>query len=345
MGLKKHKGLLLAAAVLLGGVWWFFQPPEVRVAEVEVGSAAQFVYASGQVIPREKTAIRSKNNARIAQVLVEEGQQVRAGAVLVRLENEEPAALYAAAMREVEQARGDHIFYQRELERYQQLFRQGVVAQREYDSAINQATRAQEALRRAEASLQAQGARHEDMLLRSPYDGVVVERVLDPGAAVGVNDSILQVAKAGRLEIEGKVDELDAARVQVGQRVYISFDSRKGTVFQGTIRVVAPRVDSATKSLKVKIDLDGEPPVTVGMSAELNILQGEKQAALLIPAGALAGNQVWVVEDGRAKVRTVRIGIRDAQRVEIVEGLRRGEKVILQPQELKDQQRVRPTAA
>jgi len=166
--------------------------------------------------------------------------------------------------------------------------------------------------------------------------------MLDTGAMVTNNDAILSLATNESTIVEGKVDELDAAKVKLGQKVLMSFDSLPGKVFEGNVQTVAPRIDYATKSFKIKISLPAEAPRRSGMSAELNILVQEKPQALLIPVSALSDGNVWIIEDGRAKKRPVKTGLRDSRKIEILEGLNPGDTVIENPAGLSENKRVKP---
>lgn len=336
--------------ILLGiglvGILFFFsyiflKPTPVSVGEARIGSAALFAYASGQVVPEEKITLRSKNVARIGRFLVEEGQRVKQGDILVILESQESAAQLTAARAELLQAQTDYDYKMREWERLKQLFDRKAVSQRDYDNALTALKLSENALRRATANVEAFSARSGDYTLVSPFDGIVLEKILDTGAMVTNTDGIISLGAGQMLLIEGKVDELDADKVQLGQKVLISFDSLKDKVFEGTIRTIAPRIDYATKSFKVKIDVPRSVPLRSGMSAELNILVQEKPQALLVPTAALDGDGVWVVEENKVQLRKVKVGLRDSRKTEIIEGIRAGELVVLKPTGLSDGKRVR----
>jgi RND family efflux transporter MFP subunit len=333
-------GLGLACVVVFIG-YIVMKPSPVSVGEARIGSAALFAYASGQVVPEEKITLRSKNVARIGRFLVEEGQRVKQGDVLVILEGQESSAQLAAARAELLQAQTDYDYKMREWERLRQLFEQKAISQRDYDNAQTALRSSENALRRATANVEAFSARSGDYTLVSPFDGIVLEKILDAGALVTNTDGIISLGAGQTLLIEGKVDELDADKVRLGQKVLISFDSLKDKVFEGTVRTIAPRIDYATKSFKVKIDVPQAVPMRSGMSAELNILVQEKPQALLVPAAALDGDAVWVVEENKVQLRKVKVGLRDSRKIEILEGIRSGELVVLKPTGLSEGRRVR----
>jgi len=332
--------LLIAASVFI-----FLRPVSVNTTKAAIGPAALFVYASGQIIPEEKIILRSKTVARIGRFLVEEGQSVSKGDLLVTLEGDEISAQLAAVRSELAQARTDLDFKKRDYDRVSSLYQQQAVSQRDHDTYLTALRSAENAYQRARANLEAVTARSEDYSLMSPFNGFVLEKLLDTGAMVTNTDPILALATKDAMLVEGKVDELDADRVKLGQKVLMSFDSLPGTVYEGLVQTLAPRIDYATKSFKIKISLPPDIPVRAGMSAELNILVQEKQQALLIPASALSENFVWMEKDGRARKVKVKTGFRDTRKVEIIEGIKEGDAIIDSPSGLAENQRVRINSA
>jgi len=328
--------IMLLLFVLAGVYWFWFRPVQVKTEAADYGSVAVFVYASGQVIPEEKVIVRSKNPARIEKIFVVEGQKVQKGQPLVLLENSETTAQYELAVAEQSQKEADYAFALREKNRYEQLLQSEAVARRDYDQIATQAEGARLQVLRAQANVSSFLAKNAEMTILSPFDGTVLEKILDAGTAVGTNDGILVLAKQGKMQVEGKVDELDAAKIAVGQKVLLTFDSFGGQVYQGKVATLAPRIDNATKSFKIKVDVLEDIAVQPGMSAELNILLSEKKRAVLIPVSALTGDQVFIVKNGRAASKTVTAGIRDSKKVEIIAGIEQGEAVIINPTEIKE---------
>jgi len=326
--------LLLILAISAGAYWFWLWPIQVKTEAADYGSAAVFVYASGQVVPEEKVIVRSKNTARIEKILVKEGQTIKLDQPLVLLASDEMNAQYELAIAEQRQKESDYAFYVSEQSRYQQLLENGAVARRDYDKIANQTEVARQQLIRAQANTAAFLAKKDEMTILSPFDGKVLEKIIDSGSTVGNNDAILILAKKGNLQVEGKVDELDAAKIAIGQKVLITFDSMGGQVYQGKVAAIAPRIDNATKSFKIKVDVTDEVGLQPGMSAELNILQSERANVLLVPVSAIVGNHVFIVKNGRAILQTIKTGIRDNNKAEIIEGLEKGDLVILNPADI-----------
>ena len=125
----------VACLLVIGIFWWVSRPVSVTVATAEYGSAALYVYASGQVITDEKATVRSKNIARIVRILVKEGDHVTQGEPLVEMYSEDVKAEVAAAAANMESARSEYEFRQIEYTRLQKLYSQEAVSHREFDQA------------------------------------------------------------------------------------------------------------------------------------------------------------------------------------------------------------------
>ena len=299
------------------------------------------VYASGQVVPDEKVIVRSKNTARIASVLVREGDEVTAGMTLVELAADEVKADLAAAQASLDNARSEYEYRLLEYNRLRKLVNENAIPRRDFDQAATELSQAEGSYQKAQSQVAALVSRSSEYVLTSPFAGVVLERMADPGTLVTASDQILVLGNKQAYIIEGKVDELDAAKVQTGQKVLMAFDGLSGQVVDGVITFIAPRIDYTTKSFKVKIAPQSSLVLRAGMSAEINILVTEKKQTLLIPVRALQENKVWVVDsNNRVVIRDVAIGLRDGKKVEVLSGLSHGEQVILNPGKLKQGTRI-----
>ena len=139
------------------------------------------------------------------------------------------------------------------------------------------------------------------------------------------------------LEIVAEVNEEDIPRVAVGQAVLFRTDAFPGRRLDGSVREVTPMGDVAAKTFRVKMGLPDDTPLKPGMSVEANIITREKENAQLIPADALQGSHVFVVDGHVARRREVKVGIRGASHTQILTGLNEGERIIVPfPEDLAD---------
>ena len=201
----------------------------------------------------------------------------------------------------------------------------------------------------------------ENTRVRAPFDGTVLRKdaevgeIVAPSSAGGglTRTAIVTMADLATLEVEVDVNEAYIAQIQNGQAARITLDAYPDTSFNGRVRQVVPTADRQKATVQVKVSiLDRDPRILPEMGAKVVFVRGsdklmavaarrvEVPAAALVREGTAA--RVWVVEDGRARSRTVDPGPEHDGKVEIRSGLSGGESVVLRPPAgLKDGARVR----
>lgn len=278
-----------------------------------------------------------------------------------------PTAVAALA-----QAEANHAAAQRELARSRELLAQGFISAARLDEAQRQAeialaqrdvaavqAAAQRAggaealaaltqLEAAQAALQAAQARLAQTVLRAPAAGRVVGRTVEPGQVVAPTRALLVLAPEGPTELLAAVDERFIAQLQPGQRAQVLADAHPQQPFAARITRIAPAVDAQRGAVEVRLVPEGQAPpfLREDMTLSVEIVTAERAAARVLPLGALRAApvgeraQVLVVREGRAELRTLDLGLRTLDRVEVTAGLAEGDRVLLDPL-LQPGQRVR----
>jgi multidrug efflux pump subunit AcrA (membrane-fusion protein) len=174
-------------------------------------------------------------------------------------------------------------------------------------------------------------ARIADTEVRSPLDGVVLSKMVELGEAVIASQPLLRIGDVSNLVLECAVDESDVGRIGVDTRAAASLYAFDKQVFRGVVFDVLPDADRTKRSFLVKVRLSDPPRgLRSGMSAEVNLIVKEHPGVLLAPSEAIdASSSVWVVEGGRLAKRPVKMGVRDLLFVEVLDGLREGEEVVI----------------
>jgi multidrug efflux pump subunit AcrA (membrane-fusion protein) len=268
-----------------------------------------------------------------------------------------PDAPRLAALRE--QARGleaDLGFAKQERERQDRLAKAGAATDTEVERARTRVTQleAQLAANRAEeralridlganqarssANVRALASRVTDTEVRAPSDGIVLGKLVEVGEVVTMNQPLFKVGDVASLILEVVVDEADVARIRTpspldpkaaGSRTVVSLYAFPKQVFEGRVFDVMPDANRERKAFLVKVRFDAAPQgLRSGMSAEANVILGEKPDVVLAPAGSEAEGAVWLVEDGRARRRPIKVGVRDLLRFEVTEGISGGETIV-----------------
>jgi len=321
------------AVVVLGlaavAAWWLIgRGKEVTAVAPYRGTAVEIVYATGSVEPVRWAKVASLIRDRIVEICDCEGKPVAKGDVLVRLDDREVRA-------QLDELRAREEFLKRESSRVTELAGRGAASTQALE-------RSSMDLRQIQALIAVQLERINDYVITSPMDGVVLRRDGEIGEIAEVGQVLFRVGVPKPLRVVAEVNEEDIPRVKVGQPVLFRTDAFPGGGLTGTVSEITPMGDPLTKTYRIRMALPDDTPLKPGMSLEANIITREKADALLIPADALQGDAVFVIDAGVARRRTVTVGIRGTRAVEIIDGLRAGEVVASPaPTSIKDGQRVR----
>ncbi len=344
-------GLLVAAVAVVAAILWLagaFHPKIDAPANAAAGggtalpAGATLVTARRVSIPQTETAvgsiravhesaIASKLLAKVNSVEVQAGTRVKAGDLLVRLDNADLVARHAQASARVEAAGAARDQARVEHERAQAL------AERNNAAAI-ELQRAEAALRSAEAELSAaERARDEAETIlayatvRSPMDGQVVDRQVEPGDTVSPGQVLLKVYDPTRMQLVASVREGLSQRLQVGQPIGVRVDALHRQC-EGTIAEIVPEAESDSRSFLVKVTGPCPPGIYSGMFGRVLIPLGE-ELVLVIPRAAVrrVGQLalVLVADETSVQRRAVQLGRTFGDDVEILSGLREGERVVL----------------
>ncbi|MGI9424024.1 MAG: efflux RND transporter periplasmic adaptor subunit, partial [Hyphomicrobiaceae bacterium] len=309
---------LVLGSVIAVAVLWLSRGTLVTVAVVHRGDAAQVVYATGTVEPVHWAKISALQRKRIVELCKCEGQAVKAGEVLARLDDGEERALLTELQARAIRLRDD-------AERIRRLVERNVTSRLSLDEKLTQ-------VREYEARIAAQKDRISDLALKSPMDGIVLRRDGEVGeiAGTGANQALLWVGRPKPLRVIAEVNEEDISRVQTQQNVLLRHDGHVGKPLRATVGRITPKGDPQTKTFRVYLRLPQQTPLMIGMSVEANIIIREAKDAVLVPAEAISENTVQIVIDGRAIRRPVQTGIRGTRLVEIKSGLAAGD-IVLSP--------------
>ena len=292
------------------------------------GPLVEAVYATGIVEPIRWSKVASTETGRIVAYPAEEGMRVKAGDVLVRLDDRKARAALDELVSRVS-------FLEGELERYEYLVQRNTVSRQTYDRVLTDLDRARALARVARRKL-------EDLTILAPLDGTVIRKDGEVGEVVQSDDVLVWVGSAPPYWITAHVDEEDIPRVTPGKTALIKADAYPGEVMEGTVDEITPMGDPVQKQYRVRILLPPESKLMVGMTTEINVVVREDKAALLIPESALAEDRVWVIDGDTIRSRDVVPGVFGKGFVEIRAGLEEGERVVSEPRDdFEDGQEVR----
>ena len=358
---------LLVGLMILVGIGWGLRatvlapkPIVVDVSRVDRGEVEETIAntRAGTVKVRRRAALSPQVGGRVVAIPVKEGDRVEEGTLLVRLDDSVQAAQVALAEEDIRtaSARADEICFgaelaKKELDRQLGLHREGIAAEDVLDRAVSERDRSEAACRAARAGLDQARARREVARteleltrIRAPFSGVIAEIRTEIGEWITPSPpglkipAIIDLLDPHSIYISAPIDEMDAERVDVGQAVRISVDSRRGQSFPGRVVRVAPYVlDVVEQNRTVEVeaefdDAEGLGTMLPGTSADIIVVLERHENVLRVPSTAVAdGKTVLVVADGVLEKRTVECGLGNWEMTEIVDGLDEGESVVRLP--------------
>lgn len=371
-GLPTKRGIARAAliATALTVVVVAFWPVRAEVVAVSVGPAAEIVYATGTVEKENRIQLKVKPGGTVTEIVAHEGQVVRQGDVLARLENPKVTSEAKTARLQLEIARRRNRNVSAGPSRASSLELQN--AQRDFDNTrrlVASGTLAQKTLHDAELRLahvragynavsgterkessndaveQLEGvataaARAEaDLQIKAPFDGIVLQNLLRVGDLVAPGEPAIGFARNTEPVASVFVDEVSVGRIQArtgdtpGSLAIVTVLALDRRTFQGEVIEIASEAERTLRTFRVKVRLlEVAPELRSGMSVEANIVSRKHDGALLVPTEGLDHDTVWVLDGLRARKVAVRIGIRDLELSEIEAGLGIDARVIVRPE-------------
>jgi RND family efflux transporter MFP subunit len=368
-------GVLLAIVATI--IYWVrFAPIQVAQHQVQLGEIVAEVMGTGTLEAHIKATVSSKISGRVSEVLVDQGDRVPKGRLLVSLDDEELKQQVAIAQASLEAAQATIERLKKDKDRATAVFEQAqkshvrvaalaaknVVSQADLDRAIEALSVAQTDLSRAEAAitegrkqlivaektLEYHRARLTDTEIRSPFDGLIVRRQRDPGDVVVPGSPILTLILTDQLWISAWVDETEMAKLKDRQPARVVLRSEPDRSFPGSVVRLGREADRETREFVVDVQILELPfHWAVGQRAEVYIETDRRRSAVLLPAKYVVRRDdqtgAFIKQNDHAKWRPLTLGLRSTEMVEVTEGLRPGETVVIpsdRRHSLRDGQRI-----
>jgi RND family efflux transporter MFP subunit len=372
---QKMSGWTLAlVAPILVGLWGCGGAPAPKQAAPETASGIEMQTVELATIPNEVAApgtVASIRTAQVAarvmstvdQVTVREGDRIHQGQVLIVLDGREFAArrsaaeagLAQAAAAEQEAQRGaaaaeaQASVAEKTYKRYVYLRDEKSVSPQEFDEVeakqqAAQAMLAQAHARQQQAAAALQQAKDEVSAastvssytrIVAPFDGVVLQRFVDPGAMATPGTPLLSVEETSRYRLEATVDAENMSGIRVGRPVPVALDAFPGKRFAGKVAEIEPGANPASHTVQVKIDLPADPALRSGLFGRAWFRQGERQAIVVPETAILERGQlraVYVVDPaGIIHLRLVTLGAKTESGPIVLSGLGAGDRVVTNP--------------
>ncbi len=295
------------------------------------------MHLTGTIQPDREAFLGPKVAGRIESFFADTGDHVSAGQLLLQLEKERFELAAQEARAALEETTGNLAHLESTLQRYQQLYADGVLDKQLLDDTATSAVLARARAEIARTRFERARMDLQDATLQAPFAGFVVERRMNAGEFYSTmpNEYVFHLVDTSTAVVEVNIIETKKRSIATGLTVEITVDALPDTTWPGTITVVNPRIDPASRKFLVKIEIPNESFVLeAGMFARVRIPERRRENTLLIPTRAIAERDnrmlAFVAEDGHARQREIELGMITPDQIEIISGLHEGEAVIVE---------------
>lgn len=293
---------------------------EVVVAKTALQGMEDRINLPGETEPDKDVCVSSESTGTVIWLGVSEGDRVERGALLARLDVASEGARF-------DKAKAERKLAAEQLRRRQELLAKGVLAKEEFD-------RMEAELAKSEASLKEMQVNFEYGVVRAPVSGIVNHRYVDRGEHLAAGGNVADIVDPSVIRIHVNVPEMDIPYIRKGQKATVTVDALPGAEWEGTVDFVSFKADKASKTFRVRVLVDNrDNRIRAGMLARVSLLRRQIRNAVVVPLFSIinqGGERILYVEkNGTARSRTVRLGVIEGDRAQILEGLEPGENLIV----------------
>lgn len=293
----------------------------VKVGTVKTEDVSLDFSANGNFEPLQELKFSAEKPGRVVRVLVKEGDNVRIGQTLAVIRSEQISSDLQTAQASYQNAQADY-------NRFENAYKTGGVTKQQLDQAKLGLVTSRSRLQQAKVNI-------GDTNIKATINGIVNKRYIEPGSVLGAATPMFDLVNVSKLKLKVTVNESQVASLKVGNIVQVSASVYPDTKFSGKITFIAPMADSSLNfPVEIEIANNSSNDLKAGMygTAQFGSNQ-QRQSLMIVPRNAFVGsvssNQIFVAENGVAKLKTVTAGRILGDKVEIINGLSEGETVII----------------
>lgn len=306
-----------------------------NIAVVTSGLLQSGPTVSGALLPEREASVRAQVGGSVLQTYVEEGQAVRAGQTLARIDGGGLQDVFLSARAGVTAANNNADIARRELARAEKLLAAGAIAERDIEQARRSTIAANAALADARARLSTAQKQVGNTVVTAPISGIVSDRPVSSGDVVQPGAALFTIVDPSSMRLEGSVPAEELSQVRLGAPVSFTVNGYPGRTFTGRVTRVNPTADEATRQVRVMISIPNAEGRLVGGLFAQGRLASESRTGMVVPATAVDSRSnvpaVFRIKGGKVERVPVQIGLRDeaSERVEIASGVQVGDTVLL----------------
>ncbi|MER2997550.1 efflux RND transporter periplasmic adaptor subunit [Pontibacter populi] len=291
----------------------------VGVTEAKTARLDKSFTAQGNFAPIQSLTLLSETTGQIQRVLKRKGDKVRAGELLIQVESNTMAADLATAQTNAEKAK-------RDLERFENLAAGDAITQRQLEDA-------RLAAKSTQAQLVAARQRMNKTRITAPISGEINAMHIEVGSYLNMGTKLYDIVNVDKLKLEVKVNESEVLLINKGQKVTIKADAGAGQQYEGTVTAIGAQADPTLKfDVEIEVKNNANNNLRAGMYGTAYFEVADQRDALLLPREAIVGSiqnpSVYVVNNGVANQRKVKVGVVTQDKVEILDGVKPGEQIV-----------------
>jgi membrane fusion protein (multidrug efflux system) len=316
---------IVSLLLLLPGLAWAQppganQPVPVKMMQAQTAPVTDTVTAAGTLSPHESVVLRPEIDGRIVSLTFKEGQMVKKGATVVKLDDAEPRAALAASEADLKLAES-------RFRRSEELAGKGFISQQALDEVRANLDIVRARVREVRVTL-------ERTVIRAPFTALAGLRKISPGAYVKKGDDIVELAAIDQLNLDVRVPEVYLPKVKIGQPVSLTVDALPGQSFAGKVYAMEPVIDLATRGALVRARIPNtRGQLKPGMFARVSADLGSRPNAVVVPEQAIlpkgGKSFIYKVVDGKAELTPVELGRRSPGQAEVVSGISAGDTIVV----------------
>jgi membrane fusion protein (multidrug efflux system) len=306
----------------------------VRVLPAEKKQIRPYIETTGTLKADEEVMVSSEVDGIVKKIKVEEGSAVSEGTLLVEINQIDYLLDKKRSDAALKQAEASLVNVKAEYQRKESLYKEELITKQQFDDISTRVTLAEADVSRAKAALETSTERLSRTKVYSPLNGAVKEKKISVGDYVRNGSPLLQLIKIDPLKLNFTISEKDIADLKTGQEVVFSVDSFAGKNFKGKVNLLYPNVEERTRTLQAEaIVPNANHLLKPGFFARALIYTSAPRDAVVAPLTALMYDNsiisLFVVEGNIARARTVKTGGKYGEVVEIIEGLKEKEQVVV----------------
>lgn len=320
----------------------------VKIYKVKTESISQFIRVTGVVKAEDDVILLSKIPERVEIIYVRPGERVQKNQVLAQQKNDIYKQGLDIANSGLRTAEVHYKTTLQDFERLNKLYSEKAISQQQYDQIKSAKETAEQAFNQAKSAYEQAKEQFDNSFIKAPFDGVIAAVYVEENQTINMGQPVIQILTPSKMKAKVNLTGSDIQNVKVGQKVSIKFPTIVGETFNGRVEKINSAIDQMSKSLEVEIVLlSSDSRIKSGMFGEFLIETKKVDDCIVVPENALlpqteikidkeTGLQklfkkyyLFVLDNGRAKLKEVKTGIANNGQIEITTGLSLGDSIIV----------------